>query len=106
MLTKEQINKIKKELSDKKDRMPIILGALGDPSRFRIFKLLMEHHDICVTDVANVFDITVSAASQQLRVLEMLELAAKMRMGQMVCYKLKKDNPTVKQLIQFIKSNE
>ncbi len=106
MLTKEQVHKIKKELSGDIDRMPIILGALGDPSRFRIFKLLMEHHDICVTDVANVFGITVSAASQQLRVLEMLELVEKMRMGQMVCYELKKGNPTVKQLIQFITSNE
>jgi len=106
MLTKEQVNKIKRGLSGEKDRMPIILGALGDPGRFRIFKLLAEHHDICVTDVASVFDITVSAASQQLRVLEMLELVEKMRMGQMVCYELKKDNPIVKQLMQFIKSNE
>lgn len=105
MLTKEQVNKIKKDLSDEKDRMPIILGALGDPGRFRIFKLLMEHHDICVTDVANIFDITISAASQQLRVLERLGLVQKMRMGQMVCYKLKKDDLTVKLLIQFIKSH-
>lgn len=85
------------------DRMPLILGALGDPGRFRIFKLLSENHDICVTDVANIFDITVSAASQQLRVLEMLELVEKTRMGQMVCYKLKKDNSMVKQLMQIIK---
>lgn len=106
MLTKEQVNKIKKELSRDVDRMPIILGALGDPSRFRIFKLLMEHHNICVTDVANIFDITVSAASQQLRVLERLGLALKLRMGQMVCYELKKNNPTVRRLIQFIKLNE
>lgn len=106
MLTKEQLNGIKKELSDEKDRMPIILGALGDPGRYRIFKLLMKHHNICVTDVANVFDITVSAVSQQLRILEMLELVKKMRMGQMVCYELKKENPAVKQLIKFIKSSE
>lgn len=106
MLTKGQINKIKKDMSDEKDRLPIILGALGDPGKFRIFKLLIEHHDICVTDVANVFDITVSAASQQLRVLEMLGLVEKTRMGQMVCYELKKNNPTVKQLMQFLRSNE
>lgn len=106
MLTKEQVNKIKKEVSNEKNRMPIILSALGDPGRFRIFKLLMEYHDICVTDVANILDITVSAASQQLRVLEMLELVDKMRMGQMVCYELNKNNPLIKQLIQLIKSNE
>ncbi len=104
MLTKEQVNKIKKELSNEQNRISLILGALGDPGRFRIFKLLLEHHDICVTDVAHVFDITVSASSQQLRVLEMLELVQKTRMGRMVCYELKKDNPIVKQLIQFISS--
>lgn len=103
MLTKDQINKIKKEMSGDVDRLPIILGALGDPGKFRIFKLLMERHDICVTDVANISDITVSAASQQLRILEMLELVEKTRMGQMVCYELKKDNPTVKQLIHFLR---
>lgn len=106
MLTKERVNKIKKGMTKEKDRMPIIFGALGDLSRFRIFKLLMEHHDICVTDVANIFGITVSAASQQLRVLEMLELVEKIRMGQMVCYELKRDNPTVKQLIKFIRSSK
>lgn len=103
MLTKDQINKIKKNMSHDIDRLPVILSALGDPGRFRIFKLLMEHHDICVTDVANIFDITVSAASQQLRVLEMLELVEKMRMGQMVCYELKKESPVIKQLIQLLK---
>lgn len=103
MLTKEQINKIKKNISSRDiNRLSIILSALGDPGKFRIFKLLMEHHDICVTDVANIFGITVSAASQQLRVLEMLELVEKTKMGQMVCYKLKKDNSIVEQLIQFI----
>lgn len=106
MLTKAQIHTMRKEASRDIGRLPMILGALGDPGKFRIFALLMEYHDICVTDVATIFDITVSAASQQLRVLEMLELVEKMRMGQMVCYELKKDNPTVKQLIQFIKSNK
>lgn len=92
-------------MSGEKSRLPMILSALGDPGKFQIFKLLMEHGDICVTDVANIFDITVSAASQQLRVLEMLELVEKMRMGQMVCYELKRDNPIVNQLIPFLKSN-
>lgn len=103
MLTKEQIHKIKKEMAGEKARLPVIFSALDDPGRFLIFKLLMEHHDICVTDVAKVFDITVSAASQQLRILEMLELVEKTRMGKMVCYELKKDNPLVRHLTQFLR---
>lgn len=103
MLTKERVNKIKKYLSNEKDRMPIILGALGDPGRFRIFKLLIEHNDICVTDVANIFDITVSAASQQFKILEMLELVEKNKIGQIVCYKINGNNKIVKQLIKLLK---
>lgn len=106
MLTKEQVNTIKKEFAGEKDRTPVILGALCDPGRFGVFRLLIAHHGMCVTDVARVFDTTVSAASQQLRVLEMVELVQKKRMGQMVCYELKKDNPIIKPLIQFIKSNK
>lgn len=106
MLTKKQTNKIKKDMSDEKNRLPVILGALGDPGKFRIFKLLSEYRDICVTDIANVLNITVSAASQQLRVLEMLELVEKMRMGQMVCYEIRKENPVVRRLVRFLKSNE
>jgi len=66
----------------------------------------MEHHDICVTDVANVFGITVSAASQQLRVLERLGLVLKMRMGQMVCYEINYENQISKQLVKLFKGSD
>jgi DNA-binding transcriptional ArsR family regulator len=106
MLTKEQVNKIKIEWPGGLDRIPIILDALGDLKRFRIFKLLTRHHELCVTDIARILDITVSAASQQLRVLERLNLAKRTKMGQIVCYELNKNNLFVKPLLQFLKSAE
>lgn len=101
MLTKDQINAIKNSQSEEDERMPIILGALGDPGRFRIFKILMVHHDICVTDIASILGITVSAASQQLRVLERIGLVRKERMGQMICYEIKSEDPMVKSLCKL-----
>ena len=101
MLTKEQINSIKRGVPEDNDRMPIILGALGDPGRYRIFKILMDHHDICVTDIAAILGITVSAASQQLRVLERIGLVKKERMGQMICYEVRDDDPLVKSLCRL-----
>lgn len=98
MLTKEQINSIKKAVSEGDDRMPIILGALGDAGRYRIFKILMNHHEICVTEIAAILGVTVSAASQQLRVLERIGLIRKERMGQMICYEIRDDDPVVKSL--------
>ncbi|MBI3589029.1 MAG: winged helix-turn-helix transcriptional regulator [Candidatus Liptonbacteria bacterium] len=105
MLTKKQIIDIKSEIGTTTTTFPLVFQALGDSGRFNIFRLLMEHHDICVTDVANVFGITVSAASQQLRVLERLGLVIKMRMGQMVCYEINEENVITKQLVKLLKES-
>ena len=65
MLTKKQITDIKSDFEAAATSFTLVFQALGDSGRFNIFRLLIDHHDVCVTDVANVFDITVSAASQQ-----------------------------------------
>lgn len=103
MLNKKQIAGIKNGLDSDGGSFPLVFQALGDPGRFNIFRMLMDHYDICVTDVANVFGITVSAASQQLRVLDRLGLVLKTRMGQMVCYKINGKNSIAKQLIKLFK---
>jgi len=103
MLNKSQLAKVKVNFDSDNSNFPLVFQALGDPGRFRIFRLLIDNRDICVTDVANVFGITVSAASQQLRVLERLGLVQKMRMGQMVCYEINVKNPIAKQLFKLLK---
>ncbi|MBI2056164.1 MAG: winged helix-turn-helix transcriptional regulator [Candidatus Sungbacteria bacterium] len=105
MLTKKQTAEIKSTLVTESTGFPLVFQALGDSGRFNIFRMLMDNHDICVTDVANVFDITVSAASQQLRVLERLGLVLKMRMGQMVCYEVNLENAIAKQLVKLLKES-
>ncbi|OHB18347.1 MAG: hypothetical protein A2666_02880 [Parcubacteria group bacterium RIFCSPHIGHO2_01_FULL_47_10b] len=103
MLTDQEIKTIQSKLNKPIGNTPLMLQALGDAGRFNIFRVLMDHHDICVTDVAHIFGITVSAASQQLRVLERLGLVIKIRMGQMVCYEINRAHPTVKHMCLFIK---
>lgn len=105
MLNKSQIAKIKADFDSDNNSFPLVFQALGDPGRFRIFRLLIDNRDICVTDVANVFGITVSAASQQLRVLERLGLVLKVRMGQMVCYEINYENQISKQLVKLFKES-
>jgi len=105
MLNKSQLAKIKADFDTDNSNFPLVFQALGDPGRFRIFRLLIDNRDICVTDVANVFGITVSAASQQLRVLERLGLVLKVRMGQMVCYEINYENQISKQLVKLFKGS-
>lgn len=103
MLNKKQIANMKKYVvsTTEGERFPLIFNALGDRGRFRIFKLLTERNDLCVTDIANVFGISVPAASQQLRVLEMTGLVRKERIGQTICYEVKIDNSLVKVLTKI-----
>lgn len=106
MLTKSQIQRIRSEMKKDESRLPIIFNALGDICRFRIVKILLGRRDICVSDVAKILNITVSAASQQFRILEMTGLVKKQRMGQMICYELKKDNFLLKTILVAINQNE
>lgn len=101
VLTKKQLSAIRATVDRAEHAVPLAFQALGDPGRFQIFRVLLRHRDICVTDIANIFGITVSAASQQLRVLERVGLILKIRMGQMICYETNRANPLVKQLIKF-----
>ena len=103
MLNQVEIVKIKNSISSVDDeRVRIIFDALGDPSRFQIFKLLVKNQDVCVTDVANILEVSVPAASQQFRILELSGLVKKNRMGQSVCYEIRKNNPLVSALIKIL----
>ena len=102
MLTSQEIRAIKDTLSTGDEKLPFIFQALSDPGRLRIFKLLIHHEDICVTDVAHIFSISLSSASQQLKILEIAGLAARQRMGQMICYRVKNDDPFVQSLIRIL----
>lgn len=107
MLNKKQIANIKKYVvsTTKGERFPLIFNALGDQGRFRIFKLLTERNDLCVTDIANIFGISVPAASQQLRVLEMTGLVRKERIGQTIYYEVKINDSMIKLLTKVFNGN-
>lgn len=102
MLTAGQIKKIQKELGRGDSRAPAILNALGDPGRFKIFRILMKYRNVCVTDVAAILRISVPAASQQLRILEMTGLVQKERKKRMVCYRVHTKNAFVRLLNKCI----
>lgn len=102
MLTKEEVQGVRAKIPEGGDRLALILEALGDPGRIRIFRLLMERHDLCVSDVSSVLGGTVSAASQQLRILERVGLVRRDRMGQMICYELRDDDPCVRSIASFV----
>jgi ArsR family transcriptional regulator, lead/cadmium/zinc/bismuth-responsive transcriptional repressor len=102
MLIAKEISKIKKRVSKSDNLLPNIFAVLGDRNRFQIIKLLIRHGKICVSDLASILNVSVSAISQHLRILEMSGLVECERMGQMMCYKTKTDDPNIKRIIDLM----
>ncbi|NCN39778.1 MAG: winged helix-turn-helix transcriptional regulator [Candidatus Magasanikbacteria bacterium] len=105
MLDKKDLQKIQKEFLKHNGVLPDIFDALSDTVRYQIFRVLQKYKDLCVTDIAHIFDISVPAASQQLKILETNELVHKQRMGQMTCYRINKKNPVGNAIIKLIKKH-
>jgi len=97
MLPKAQISRLEKKIAVASDeRITAVFTALSDLGRFKIFKFLLQHQGVCVTDMARIFKVTSSAISQRMRVLEMAGLIKRQRFGQLICYQVKQDDPLVK----------
>ncbi len=92
------------ELSNDEKQLVQCMQLLGDPTRYKLYKLLLsDSNQYCVSDLANKLGITVSAVSQHFKSFELIGLVEKTRMGQKICYKLKKDNLFLDQLTTMIK---
>jgi predicted transcriptional regulator len=94
------------ELDAREERMIYAMQLLGDKTRFKIFKLLISDRNLCVTDIAAELGITVSAVSQHFRNLELVGLVNKERVGQKICYMLKREDLLVKELVSVIQQGK
>lgn len=102
MLKEKELQKVQKSFTEAKDRTAFVFEALGDQTRLNIFRLLSRKEGLCVTDVANVFAMSVPAASYQLKFLEIVGLVKRQREGKMICYKLQKEDPMVQSVIKLV----
>jgi len=103
MLNKSQVEKIQVESSTGNKTLSLIFSALSDPGRLRIFKVLLEHPEVCVSDIANILNVSVPAASRQLKILEFSGLIEKVRRGQTTCFKVDKNALKTKSVIDVLK---
>jgi DNA-binding transcriptional ArsR family regulator len=60
---------------------------LGDPTRLKIL-MALQQHELCVCDLASLFDVTRSAISHQLRLLKTWRLVKCRRAGKRSYYSL------------------
>lgn len=97
MLTNKQTAHIRKKFNGTAERT--IFKALGDANRYHIFTMLSERGRLTVTDIAQVLAISVSLASQHLKIMEQAHILEKSKRGQKVYYQLQSNNPITKSIL-------
>jgi DNA-binding transcriptional ArsR family regulator len=81
-----------------------MFGLLSDPTRVNILNILLSKKEICVGNISEMANLSLSATSHQLRKLEFLGIVSKCRYGQEICYCLNKNSKLAGQLIKLIKT--
>lgn len=102
MLSYTETKNLQQNIIEESSTFYNVFRALGDKTRFQIFSLLVKEKEICVTDVASIFSISLPAASYQLKTLETAGLVRRERMGQMICYEVKNQSLTVQLIIRLL----
>jgi DNA-binding transcriptional ArsR family regulator len=72
--------------------------VLGDPTRLKIVQALARA-ELCVCDLATLFELSVSAISHQLRLLRSMKLVKYRKAGKMVYYSL--DDEHIEDIIRL-----
>ena len=90
------------KLNQREERLINAMQALGDKSRFKMFKIMLSGKEMCVSEIAGALDISVPAVSQHFRIFELVGLVDRQRYGQKICYALKSDDRLVQELIRII----
>lgn len=88
--SKAEFALIKRNLADQKGMKTLAdsLGVSGNLQRLKILYLLHAHKEMCVCDLAEVLELTVSAVSQHLRKLKDKNIVETRREGQTIYYSL------------------
>ena len=97
------LTKTRQKINQDEERLVSAMAALGDKTRFKLFKLLMLKQQLCVSEIASELKVSVPAVSQHFRIFELLGIVGKQRIGQKVCYELNSKSQLNKNLIKLIK---
>lgn len=89
------------QLSSHEERLVNSMQVLGDVTRYKMFKMLLDDKDLCVSEIAGQLGISVAAVSQHFRIFELVGLVDKTRHGQKICYSLKRDDTLVKSFVKI-----
>lgn len=76
-------------------RLQQVMQLLGDETRYKIFQILLEGNNLCVSEISSLLGISAPAVSQHFRMFELAGLVTKQRDGQKMCYRAELHDSTV-----------
>ncbi len=82
------------------------MSTTGNETRLRILYSLWRADELCVCDIADMFDITQPSVSRHLRLLREKALVQSRRDAQTIYYSVCTDNPFARLLIGLFKEQE
>lgn len=86
----ELVTRMEDELpsSEHLEEIADIFGLLSDETRLKIISALAVYRELCVCDLSNVVELSLSATSHQLRRLRDAGVVSKRRDGRLTYYRL------------------
>jgi ArsR family transcriptional regulator len=102
-ITPERILHLRQDVEQNEDleRLRAVFHALGGRMRLRILYLLHREPELCVCDLADILDESVSAVSHQLRVLRRYDLVKTRRDAKTIFYSL--NEPVVRRYLHLVR---
>lgn len=83
----DRINKVLRKSDDLSERIKLH-SLLSGETRFKLVKILCELKELCVCDMAEILDMSISAVSHQLRIFRKEKIVTTRREGQTIYYSL------------------
>ena len=102
MLNAAEIAKLRSLLTRDDERLPIIFSALSDPKRCLIFRSFLQRDKLCVSDISRTLGISMSLASQHLKILEITGLLTREREGRVIYFRPKVSDELVRTIIKAV----
>lgn len=103
MLNTKEIQTLRSLLKREDARLPIIFNALSDARRCTVFRSFLKRERLCVSDIAKLQDISMSLASQQLKILEITGLLVREKEGRTVYFRPNTKDELVRTIITAVK---
>lgn len=102
MLNPGEIKKLQDLLTHNDERLPIIFNALSDPRRCKIFRSFLTSKRLCVSDISRIFKMSMSLASQHLKILEITKLLVREKESRTVYFRANTEDELVRTIIKAV----